>query len=238
MKRGFIRGLWGIHEKSHRILQRRFRTDTDIQNILKCKYNEPFVTYIFGKDNYKALSSLGFNCKLILDEPQAFDLVKYQFRNKLEMIKYALYNDGYDELVYLDWDCVPIKPLSSNFWEELGKKQPFQACLQQYHRKKCHWRPDELRKVPNGGFIYMREKTLMDEACKLWEETGKNDTDEIAFAKMTDNMIGGWKGKEEYWKNFEPMFVNLHRDSPYDTELLKTKDVCFIHYQGPSRIRK
>lgn len=234
MKRGFIRGLWGIYEKSHRVLQRRFQTDKDIKNILDCKYNEPFLTYVFGKDNYNALISIGIECKLIREEPFAFDLVKHQFRNKLDMIKYAFFEDGYDELVYLDWDCIPSKPLSASFWDGLAKKQPFQACLQLYHRRKCHWRKDSPRKVPNGGFIYLRDKNLVVEACKLWEETGKADTDEIAFAKMTDNMTGGWKNLETYWENFEPMFVNLHRDSPYPKELLNTKDICFIHYQGPS----
>lgn len=232
MKRGFIRGLWGIHEKSHRILQRRFRTDNDIQKILNCKYNEPFVTYVFGKENYEALSSLGFDCKLLCDEPQMFDLVKYQFRNKLEMIKYAMHEDGYDELVYLDWDCVPVKPLADDFWEGLAKKESFQACLQLYHRRKCHWRQEDLRKVPNGGFVYLRDKELITTACQLWEETGKNDTDEIALAKMSDNIVDGWKGNDVYWEKFEPMYVNLHRASAHPKELLKTKDVCFIHYQG------
>ena len=232
MKRGFIRGVWGIHEKTHRILERRFRTDNDIQTIKKNQFNEPFVTYIFGEDNYKGLTSEGFDCKLLLKEPQAFDLVKYQFRNKLEMLKYAMEEDGYDEIVYLDWDCVPQKKIPSDFWDQLGKKEPFQACLQLYHRKKCHWRPDELRKVPNGGFIYIRDKSIPSEAIKLWEETGKNDSDEIAWAKMTDNWVGGWQGSDRYWDLFEPMFCNIHKNSPHSKEKLETKDVCFIHYQG------
>jgi len=232
VKRGFIRGLWGIHEKSHRILERRFRTDNDIQRIQNNKFNEPFLTYVFGKENYEALSAIGFECKLLCDEPQMFDLVKYQFRNKMEMIKYAMHEDGYDELVYLDWDCVPTKTIPTDFWDGLAQKDAFQACLQLYHRRKCHWRPEDLRKVPNGGFIYLRDKDLIVTACELWESTGKNDTDEIAFAKMTDQMMGDCFNMDTYWERFEPMYVNLHKASSFESILLEQKNVCFIHYQG------
>jgi len=232
MKRGFIRGLWGIHENTHRVIARRFRTDNDIKRIMNCKFNEPFKTYVMGKDNYEGLKALGFDCLMISEEPQMFDLVKYQFRNKLEIIKYAMEKDDYDQIVYLDWDCVPVAPLPDDFWDVLERKGTFQACLQLYHRRKCHWRKGDMRKVPNGGFMYIADKNIPEKAIKLWEETGKNDSDEIAWAKMTDNLVGGWKGSEFYWNKFEPDFCNLHKASSHPDELINTKNICFIHYQG------
>lgn len=231
MKRGFIRALWGIHDKSHRILARRFRTDDDMNRIKANKFNEPFITYIMGKENYEAFHTTGFDCKMICEEPQMFDLVKYQFRNKLEIIKYAFEKEGYDELVYLDWDCVPQKKIPEDFWDVLHQKDKFQACLQLYHRRKCHWRSTDLRKVPNGGLMYIGDKEIIYEAIKLWEETGKNDSDEIAWAKLTDNMVGKFD-MDMFWDRFEIPFGNLHRASPYPSEKLKSKDVCFVHYQG------
>ena len=231
MKRGFIRALWGVHAKIHRILQRRFRTDNDIKLIKRNKFNEPFVTYVFGKDNYDALSTLGFDCKLVRNEPEAFDLVKYQFRNKLEIIRHAMFEEGYDELVYLDWDCIPQKKIPDNFWDILHQKEKFQACLQLYHRRKCHWRKKELRKVPNGGFVYIGDKEIVTEAIRLWELTGKNDSDEIAWARLTDDMMGGFD-MDKFWDKFEIPFGNLHKASPYSKDQLNSKDVCFIHYQG------
>ncbi|MFA7219301.1 MAG: hypothetical protein WC119_02195 [Synergistaceae bacterium] len=232
MKRGFIRALWGIPDSSHRITKRRFRVNKNIQFIKDSKFNQPFKTYVMGRDNYEGLKELGFDCELIYEEPSKFDLIKHQYRHKLEIIKHAMEVDGYDELVYMDWDCFPQKQLPNSFWDEMGKKEVFQATLQMYHRRKAYWRDEELRKVPNGGFIYLRDKTLPQKAIELWGKLGKGDNDEPAWAKLTDDIAGGWKGIEKYWELFEPMFCNLHRSSPYTPEKLATKNVCFIHYQG------
>jgi len=232
LKRGFIRALWGIHDRSHRLIERRFRVDENINEILKNKFNEPFRTYVMGEDNYTAIKTLFPDCVMISPNPCMFDLVKYQYRNKLEAIKYAFEQDGYDELVYLDWDCVPKKKLPSSFWDEMSKKEVFQATLQLYHRRKCHWRPEDLRKVPNGGFLYLRDKNLPSLAIEWWEKLGQPDNDEIAWAKIVDERMGGWKGMDVYWEKFEPMFCSLHKSSPYSLDKLKSKDVCFIHYQG------
>ena len=58
MKRGFIRGLWGIYDNSTRIMQRRSKIDGDIDRILKNQFGEPFITYIFGQDNYNFILAL------------------------------------------------------------------------------------------------------------------------------------------------------------------------------------
>ena len=232
MKRGFIRALWGIHSKLHRITRRRYRVDDNISTILKNKHNDPFKVYVMGEDNYQWLKNQGFDCVMVNENPAPFDLIRHQYRHKLEIIKYAMEEDGYDEMVYLDWDCFPQKQLAKNFWEELGKKESFQANLQIYHRRKAYWRKTELRKITNGGFIYLRDKTLPQKAIDWWEKLGMGDNDEPAWARLTDEMSGGWKGVDHYWELYEPMFCNLHRNSIYSAEKLASKDVCFIHYQG------
>ena len=235
MKRAFIRGVWGIYDNSHRILSRRKKIDTDIERILNCKFNEPFVTYVMGDDNFKRMTDKGFNCVQTHKEPNPFDLIKHQYRHKLELIRYAMEKDKYDEIVYMDWDCVPQKNISTNFWAEMGKRGVLQACLQQYFRKKCFWRKTDLRKVPNGGFIYIRDNTIPSQVIQAWE-TMKQDNDEPAWAKISDQLMGGWQDTEtsmqKYWDMFEPMFCNLHRGSPFPVDKLKSKDVCFIHYLG------
>jgi len=235
MKRGFIRGTWGKYDNSHRILARRSKIDGDMARISNCKFNEPFVVYVMGEDNLRRMQDRGFNCVLMHKEPFMFDLIKYQYRHKMEIMRYAMEVDGYDEIVWLDWDCVPQKKLLPNFWEECSKREPFQACLQIYFKKKCPWRSIDQRKVPNGGFLYIRDKTIPSRAIKIWEAfRGDKDNDEPAYAKMTDEMAGNWTNTEanlkKYWDNFEPAFCNLHRGSPYPKEQLSTKDVYFIHY--------
>jgi len=235
MKRGFIRGLWGIFDNSHRITNRRFRVEKNIKDLLLNKNNTKFVTYVFGIENFSILDGLGVkDIVLVNNSPFQFDLVKHQYRHKMEIIKKAMEEDGFDEVVYLDWDCIPTCPLPNDFWETLGKKDAIQANLIQYHRKKCFWRQEDQRKVPNGGFLYIRDKTIPSRAIKIWE-TIPQDNDEVAWAKLTDEMMGEWKGIETYWDRFEPMVCDLHRSSPYSPEKLKEKKLCFRHFQGVGR---
>lgn len=231
MKKVFIRGLWGIYDNSHRIIKRRYQIDKNIDQVLNSKYQIEFKTYIMGIENYKRCKSLGIDCTLLCEEPFKFDIVKYQYRNKLEIIKQAIEKDNISELVYLDWDCLLKKDLSENFWELLREKQSFQANLQMYHRRKAYWRKDDKRKIPNGGFVYLGNADLINKAIYYWE-ANKQDNDEPAWARVSEDLSGGWKGLNHYWENFEPMCVNLHKASPFEKELLNSKYINFIHYQG------
>ena len=232
MKRCFMRAFWGINDNSNRILKRKQRVEGNIKTILTNKFNEPFITYVFGKENHKYLVDLGFkDVILIHDEPFKWDLIEYQYRHKLESILYAFKEDKYDEMVHLDWDCIPQKPLSTTFWEDLGKQEVFQANLVYYKRAKANWRASEPRKIPNGGFVYIRDNTVPEKLIKIWE-TMKGPSVEPPMAKLVDEMTDGWKGIETYWKLFEPKFCCLNTKSPYSKELEDSKDKCFIHYEG------
>ena len=232
MKRGFIRCAWGIYDNTHRITARRQKIDKDIACVKACKFNEPFKVYVYGKDNYDRLKN-DFDCKLIDDNPAPFDLIKHQYRHKLELLKYAMEVDGYDELVYMDWDCIPQKKLADDFWDKCALKGPIQGCLQQYHKIKCGWRNDSRRKVMNGGFLYIRDKTIPSRAIQIWE-TMKQDNDEPAYAKLIDDLMGGWTNWEEsgkkFWDNYETQFCAIIRGNIWPEELRKTKDVCFFHF--------
>ena len=236
--KAFVRGLWGIYDNSHRITNRRYKIDSDIQKILANKCNEPFIVYVMGRLNYEQLlktgiESYGHKVKLISEEPAMFDVIKYVYRNKLEIIKYAMESDGFDEIVYLDWDCIPQKKIPVDFWETLRNKNVFLACLQTYKNLKCPWRVEywDQRKVPNGGWVYFGDKTIPSECIKLWEEVGMPDNDEISYARWVDNKMGGWKGDQYFWDNFETPYCNLHRMSTHGQKILQ-KDICFKHFQG------
>lgn len=233
MRRGFIRCVWGIYDNSHRITARRQKIDGDIKRIKECKFNEPFKVYVYGKDNFERLQKEGFDCLMVDECPNPFDLIKHQYRHKLELIKYAMEKDGYDEIVYMDWDCVPQKKLSDDFWEKCSQRAPIQACLQIYHRKKCWWRPIDQRKVPNGGFLYIRDKSIPSEIIKLWE-TIPQENDEPAIAKYIDNCMGGWVDTEKnikmFWDTYETSYCLLWKGGMWNKEMLETKDICFIHF--------
>ena len=231
MKRLIMRAFWGVNDKSHRLLNRKYRVDGNIKGLLKSKNNTEFITYVWGKDNYEHLTKLGFKCVLVYDEPFQWDLIKYQYRHKLEALKYAMEVEGVDELLHVDWDCVPLKKADDKMWEQLSKKDVFQSNLMQYHRIKAKWRKSDRRKIPNGGCVYIKDKNVPAELIKVWE-TMKGPSAEPPMAKFTDNLMGGWKGINEYWKRFEMPICNLHRSAAFPIDLIKTKDVYFVHYQG------
>lgn len=233
MKRAIIRGLWGIKDKAHRSTASRYKIDNEISSTITNKFREPFITYVFGKENYDFITKTHKENVILLDDnPAPFDQIKYQFRNKLSIIQHAMENDGYDEVLWMDWDCVQIKKFPSNYWDIFNKKEFIQANLMMYNRKKCNWRKESLRKVPNGGFLYMRDKTIPSKIIKIWEELGMCDNDEPAVAKYMDTITGGWQGMDKYWELFEAPFCNLKNKCPYPKELIATKDVCVIHCHG------
>lgn len=238
MKRIFIRALWGTLDTSFDNAwtspsARRGRMNFDVKNILGNPYTVPFITYVFGEDNYKFLLDKGLNCVLINKQPFIYDLQTEFWRHKLDILKYAMENDGYNEIVYLDWDCIPQKPLTDDFWAILSSKREIQANLQYYRRRKCKWRgKDETRKVSNGGFLYIRGSEIPQKLVEAWTNLPSDLKfwDEVAFSKYIDDLMGGWKGLDAYWKDFEPGVCNLKKRSAFSDELVNSKNVFFIHY--------
>ena len=227
IKRGFIRTLWGIREDKWR---RRHRTNLDshFRLLRHNKYEKSFTAYVFGEENYKQLEDMGFNCHLIDKRSIVWDMDLEQFRHKLEALKYGM--QELDEMVFLDWDTQLIKPLPDNFWDVLSQKAPIQASLRMYHRRRIRWRKPDARKVPCAPFVYMRDKNIPDELIRIWEELGKPFQEETVLMRYIENLMGEWKGLDEYWKLYEPHFFNLeHKCRVFSEELYSTKSQCFAH---------
>ena len=220
--------MWGIYDDSDRMSARRYRMDGDMKRLNKNLFNEPFVTYVYGEENFNMLSK-NFNCVLMDKEPFAFDLQKEQYRHKLEILLRCM--EDFDEIVFLDWDCVPTKKLPTDFWETLGKKEKIQANLQQYHTRKCYWRKNDWRKLSNAGFVYIRDKSIPQVIIDNWNRL-PGPSAEPALSKCIDDIGGGWQGIDYYWTHFEPDFCNIHKSSCFQKKLLNTKNECFIHSQG------
>jgi hypothetical protein len=68
--------------------------------------------------------------------------MEYTFRHKLEVLKVAMEEHGYDEVVLLDWDTRLLVPLPSDFWEVCRQKAEIQAPLYRFNHTVCPWRGD------------------------------------------------------------------------------------------------
>lgn len=240
-KRAFVRVLWGDYSKDHdegwvTPSGRRSKMDKEILAGLDNEYNPEFQVYVFGQQNYDCLLSLevekkGCHVTMVDDRPWLYNPQKEMWRHKLDLLDYAMHVDGFDEIIYMDWDCIPIKPIFPDLWERLHQKSAIQANLMMYRRKKCLWRDVDWRKTSNGGFIYIGNREITKRLIDVWEKMppAMKFWDEICISKLTDDIIGGWKGVETYWKYFEPSVCNLKKKSASD-ELAMQKDICFMHY--------
>lgn len=232
-KRAFVRGLWGIYDNERRFYKRRQKMDDDIQFLKMTKYQSPCFTYAFGAENAKFLRSYGFECKQLSEEPILWDMDTQQFRHKLEIFKAAM--EDFDEIVFLDWDTVQIKPLPKDFWQILKSKGDFQAILRMYHRTKAQWRATDRRKIPCASFVYIADKTVPSKLIELWEKHDRPWSEEIVMARYMDEQMGGWKGLDYYWDHFEPDFFVLDEGRVFTTDQLGSKDHRFSHINAPTR---
>lgn len=230
--RKFIRTLWGIHDhQGRRLYKRRTKIDKDIELMKMAKYNKPFVTYVFGDDNYKFLVDNGFECVLVDKKPIVWDIDTQAFRHKLEALKCGI--QQYNEIVLLDWDTFPIKPLPANFWGALRRKAPIQAILRIYARRKAYWRAKEGRQIPCASFVYLRSKEIAEGLIQTWEKMNRPLSEEIVMAKYMDEMMGGWEGVAKYEKLFEPDFFYLPESkvlTSIDKQYYNKKNFCFRHF--------
>jgi len=249
MKRALVRGLWGnVLSDPYGTTIRGSKVAKDIEAAKQTGL--PVVVYTMGTKNHEWLTGYGFDSRLISNDSIIWDMERELYRHKLQILQSAI--EDFDEIVFLDWDCVPRKKFNDGFWQLLGKKESFQANLFQYRTKKCLWRDTDWRKVCNGGFIYIRDKSIPDKFIQNWDELkewqrvkrearerqGKRlrfrekcltFDDEPAMSKYVDDTLGGWKGVEAYWEHFEPMVCNLRKKSAFSETLNSTKTEYFRH---------
>lgn len=136
----------------------------------------------------------------------------------------------YPAVVWLDWDTAQVKPLPPNFWARMAEGAPVQAGLRQYKRPQCLWRNKGRGQVPHGAFFYCRDISLVERAIELHAARWPTCTDEVAWACVIDELMGGWDDFREYhrqgyepfcydqrrvWRQFfpcpEPLFLNVGR---------------------------
>jgi len=234
MKRGFIRSLWGIPDPNSNLRQMRRRLEkipTDLERAFNCPFPFPCKVLCFGTENFKLVSQCGFDAIQIYNEPYAVDPLKYFYQHKILAISHAMESMGYDEVVYLDFDCHPVAPVTDDIWKELGTKSDLQSCLIGYKSHRCPWRGrvEGSRCLPNGGFVYLRGKDMASRLRTAYDASGKPSNDEIALAWLLDDMDGGWKGLEHYCEIHEPLVAESSCRGACPNSIKDRKHIVFRH---------
>jgi hypothetical protein len=111
----FIRILWGDFNKyANQIMEAR-----------QDKLDE--TVFVWGKDNYLRLMSLGYDCILISDDPYDYQIANNHtfidhksLIHKIKGIEIALTH--FNEVVFVDWDVRKTKEIDDNFYQLLRSK--------------------------------------------------------------------------------------------------------------------
>ena len=170
IKRFFVRCVFGdIVDEAGKLT----RLGREIQGNVLNQYQVDYVVYVFGDWNEECLRFNGIKTKLVDKKNIVWKMDDEMFRHKLEVMKMAI--EDFDEVVFLDWDCVQLKDIGFNFWEDFYKKEKIQANLAWkaiLHSKippPCPWRKKHTGLLMNGGFLYLRDKKLSHAFIKAWE---------------------------------------------------------------------
>jgi hypothetical protein len=223
MTNSFIHGLWGIYSAKNRWWSRLSKCDQDIKLYGLNPYSPKTVVYIFGEDNFKRMTDLGFDCRLIDKRPHVWDMETEQYRHKMEIWKAG--TQEFDAVTFLDFDCIPLKPIPNDFWDVMNKGEPIKTPIYMYHKKRVNRPPNDFRKVSSASFVYIRGKEHAEGMIKLWEETGKPWKEEYTLTLYIDKLSGGWKGVENYRKH-DPIFYQMTVIYPDKDR----KNLIFGHY--------
>lgn len=224
------------------LLLRRFKMDEDIKLNLELQDRLPlntYTVYVLGRDNFEYVKSLGLNAKLVDDKPFIYDITKYCYRNKLFLLENVLNELRGDSVLVLDWDCLPSKSFKFDYFTNNFKPSGvISANLMVYTKPKCGWRAVDSRKVPNGGFLFVKNYDVIKAIIEHWEYLKnlgyESQNDEPAIMHYLDDLHGGWIGADKYKELYEPSsFCSLTHKGLWTDRL-----AIFQHYvQSRVRVR-
>ena len=244
-KGGMIRVLFGTKGEKYTWSGRRGHINKEILYIKDHELTSDFRVYVFGVDNYSQLIDLGLDCVLLDKKPLVLPPRK-ALLHKVLALEAAF--DDFDDVVLLDWDCIPIVKLPNNFWDILRSKDVIQAPLCKARGGVHLWRQHRYaNKLTMGGcFVYMRDKsvasTVLDWALNNYPyDIGQKWLEETYYCRYVEELMGGWESTGERWdykmdeylKRFEPLLCQVNHCAYYHTidEIRKKSGVmpCFEH---------
>lgn len=152
-----IRTFWGdVHSMGTRY------TDQIIEAI-NDKLDE--VVYVWGIENFNYISNLGFDCKLVSEEPYDYSIASnhtfWDHRSlihKLKCVDMAV--KDYGEIVFVDWDCRKLKDLDDSFYQTLINGNELQVPLYVYPKHALGWLIELTKKEDTNEFFIKLDKFM------------------------------------------------------------------------------
>ena len=246
---GFLHFLFGDDT-----VERRGKVLEDVaHSIAKPHQPSPCLNLCYGQENLDFLRSHGVESQLAHEDavPDLFGLGDHPIREhgmiqhdycvwaiKLDAIRKAF--EVFDEVCFLDWDSHLMKPLPGEFWSRMRLSSPIQMPLVSYHVRWCYWRGrHNQRSLPEGAFIYCRDKTIIDRAWELFPDLPwRHHTDQTVLAWVMDEMDSttepdSWGITVDCYKDagHEPYCVRIYN------EFFTAEEEVFGVSRGPKHSR-
>lgn len=210
--KSFIRVLYG-ETLGHGYPNHRSKILGEVNNIIKNPNKVDFITYVMGEENYRILTDLGLKCVLIRKNSP---LGRSALLQKIEALNCAM--QDFDEVILMDWDCVPTMTVEEVFWENFKNKEDLQCPLYKCPRNVVLWRKGRrVQKYLSGGFyVYCRSKAISSTLYGWSKNKGlpNNWSDEIYYSRYIDDLLGFGETWEKvvgfveyqkmYFERFEP----------------------------------
>jgi hypothetical protein len=230
-----IRCLWG--KSDHQFFEKNLQSYHDECYLTKENDNlngiDNQMVIVWDEPNRKLMEELGYQY-YYMGESSEYSL-NLNFLHKIIALEKAM--EMYDEILFLDWDCLAIKPIDKNFQDLLRSRGNIQIPLYFYpgeiidqFRKidpivddnmhyfnmffynmirNCNWKFMDGLVIPNAGFIYCKDKDFFKDLLRIQKVNGIiSNIEEICSLIYFKDFI---KSTKEYIDKIEPL-VCLGKD--------------------------
>ena len=247
----FIRAYWGdLSSFNGRHLK-------EIVHISSTSKLNDYV-YVWGTGNYEYIKSLGFECKYMGEFE--YDYLKNSdiyMLPKLWAIQSGV--STFNEVVFLDWDCLQKRELDDNFYQLLRSRDNIQMPLyvypntykeqvykewmdipvkeKQYIEKqyegltKFNYTWEDSFVTPNAGFIYCSDCDSINSLVGIIEQNNDINIaiEEMGFLEYTKQYC---KDIKEYSLRFEPLVASAKENTHFNqSDLNKILPSKTIYFQ-------
>jgi len=230
-----IRCLWG--KNNHQFFEKNLGSYHD-ECIIARENDDRYgidnqMVIVWDDPNRKLMEELGYSYYYMGDSNEYS--LNLNFLHKLIALEKAM--EMYDEILFLDWDCLAQKPLDNDFEVLLRSRGNIQIplyfypseILDQFRKidplvddnmhyfnmffynmiRNCSWEFMEGLAIPNAGFIYCREKGFFTDLLRIQKNNGiiSNIEEICALIYFKDSI----KSTKEYIDKIEPL-VCLGKD--------------------------